>query len=73
MARISKEEQKRKHEIELVNARVKKYHENHNIKRFASLVDGELLVKLNNALCERGLNKRQFLEDAIDQFLKGRE
>lgn len=60
----------KKHEAELLSKRIKRYHENHNIRRFASLIDGELLDALNNKLKEKGINKRQFLEDAVERFLK---
>lgn len=71
MARISKEEQKAKHLSELNVARVKKYYENHPIRHFDVVLDIERYEKINTALKEQGITKKQFLEDAIDRFLKG--
>lgn len=66
---MNKEQKKRRIKKQLQYDR--NYHEKYNIKRFASLINGETLDALNEKLKERGMNKRQFLESAVDQFLKG--
>lgn len=70
MARLSKEEQKAKHLSELNVARVKRFREKNPIKHFDVVLSYERYDEINNALKERGITKTQFLENAIDQFLK---
>lgn len=65
------EEEKRKHKAELLEARIKRYHAKNNIKRFSSLIDGDILEELNKELQKKKMSKKQFLEQAIDRFLKG--
>lgn len=60
----------KKHRIKLQMQYDKRYHEKYNIKKFASNIDGELLDALNKKLKEKGINKRQFLEDAVERFLE---
>lgn len=71
MARLSKEEQKAKHLSELNVARVKRFREKNPIKHFDVVLSYERYGEINNALKEKGITKTQFLENAIDQFLKG--
>lgn len=71
MARLSKEEQKAKHLSELNVARRKRYVELHGMKQFKVELTGERFDEIDNALKEKGITKKQFLENAIDQFLKG--
>lgn len=70
MARLSKEEQKAKHLSELNVARRKRYVELHGMKQFKVELTGERFDEIDNALKERGITKKQFLENAIEQFLK---
>ncbi len=70
MARLSKEEQKAKHLSELNVARVKRFREKNPIKHFDVVLSYERYDEINNALKEKGITKTQFLENAIDQFLK---
>lgn len=73
MARLSKEEQKAKHLNDLNAIRVKRYRENHSgeYKTFKAEIDIEQYNKIDIELKEQGITKKQFLEDAIDKFLKG--
>lgn len=71
MARLSKEEQKAKHLSELNVARVRRFREKNPIKHFDVVLSYERYDQINNALKEHGITKTQFLENAIDQFLKG--
>lgn len=71
MSRITNAEQKLRHLTELNTARRKKYVELHGMKRFNAELTGERIEQLNKALAECGITKKQFLENAIDQFLKG--
>jgi hypothetical protein len=70
MARLSKEEQKAKHLSELNVARVKRFREKNPIKHFDVVLSYERYDEINNALKEKGITKTQFLENAIEQFLK---
>lgn len=65
------EEEKHKHKAELNRARVKKYLEKHPKKNFKVLLEPERFDELTEALEERNTTKKQFLEQAIDRFLKG--
>lgn len=71
MARLSKEEQKAKHLSELNVARVRRFREKNPIKHFDVVLSYERYDQINNALKEHGITKTQFIENAIDQFLKG--
>ena len=71
MARLSKEEQKAKHVLELQVARNKRYKEKHGLKQIKFEVTQDKYDLFDSKLAEKGLTKKQFLENAIDQFLKG--
>lgn len=73
MARLSKEEERARHLSELNVARVKRFREKNPIKHFDVVLSYERYNQINSALQEEGITKTQFLENAIDQFLKGRE
>ena len=74
MARISKEEQRAKHLNELNRTRLQRYRENHagEIKTLKAEISVELYDKVDAALKEQGITKKEFIENAIDQFLKAR-
>lgn len=74
MARLSKEEQKAKHLSELNRTRLQRYRENHEgeFKTLKAEISSELYNKIDKALAEQGITKKQFLENAIDQFLKAK-
>ncbi len=71
MARLSKEELKRKHLSELNVARVRRFREKNPIKHFDVVLNYESYEQINTALKNNGLTKTQFFQDAIDKFLKG--
>jgi len=70
MGRLTNEEAKRKHLSELNVARRKRYVELHGTKQFKVELSGERFEQIDKTLQERGITKKQFIEDAIDEFLK---
>lgn len=70
MSRITNEEAKKRHLSELNKARVKRYKESHPVKQFKADISVDKYNEIDAALKERGITKKQFLENAIDQFLK---
>lgn len=71
MGRLTNEEAKRKHLSELNVARVRRFREKNPIKHFDVVLSYERYEQIDSALKEHGITKTQFLENAIDQFLKG--
>lgn len=72
MARLSKEEQKAKHLSDLNKARLQRFYENHKLITFGAKLDEEKYREITEALKKRGITQKQFLENAIDQFLKAK-
>lgn len=73
MGRLSNEEAKKKHVRELTTARVKRFYENQNLKMFSARISEERYKEITDILKERGITQKQFIENAIDQFLKESE
>lgn len=67
------EEEKRKHKAELNRARVKRYRENHagEQTQIAVRLSTKKYALWLNKLNECGMTQKQFIEQAIDRFLKG--
>lgn len=72
MARLSKEEEKRRHAIELQVERNKRYKEKYGLKQIKFEVSQEKYNAFDQKLAEQGMTKKQFLENAIDQFLNSK-
>lgn len=72
MARLSKEEEKRRHTIELQVERNRRYREKYGLKQIKFEVPQEKYDAFDEKLAVLGMTKKQFLEDAIDRFLKER-
>ena len=73
MGRLTNEEAKRKHLSELNVARVKRFREKNPIKHFDVVLDPVRYEQISSALAEKGITKKQFVEDAIDRFLNKKE
>lgn len=66
------DEERRRHLSMLNSARRKRFVELHNIKQFKVEMPSERFEQINNALAERGVTKKQFMENAINAFLCGK-
>lgn len=72
MARLSKEEAKRRRNIEKQVIWNRNYKEKNNLKQIKFEVTQDKYDLFDSKLAEKGLTKKQFLENAIDQFLKAK-
>ena len=70
MARITDEEAKKRRLSDQNNNRVKKYYEIHRLITFGAKIDEEKYHEITTALKDSGITQKQFIEDAIDEFLK---
>lgn len=50
----------------------RRYREKHNLVLFAVRIEKNLYDQLCDKLSHDGLNKKEFMVDAIDKFLKGK-
>lgn len=55
---------------ERARERVKQYRERHQLKTFAVKLEQEKYERITSKLKERGITQKQFVESAIDKFLK---
>jgi len=67
---MNKEEKKQKHLRELNTARVRRFLNKHPMKHFDVLLKLERYNEIDTALKKAGITKKQFIENAIDDFLK---
>ena len=72
MARLSKEEAKRRRNIEKQVIWNRNYKEKNNLKQIKFEVTQDKYDLFDSKLAEKGLTKKQFLENAIDQFLNAK-
>lgn len=72
MGRPTSEEAKKRRIREQTNIRAKRFREKHigETKRFYVDLENERFDLINGKLKEQGITKKQFLEEAIDRFLK---
>ena len=63
-------EKKLEHIKELGRIRNKRFIENHKLVSFCVKLTGERYEQLTNALKDKGITQKQFVEDAIDRLLK---
>ena len=68
MARLSKEEAKRRRNIEKQVIWNRNYKEKNNLKQIKFEVTQDKYDLFDSKLAEKGLTKKQFLENAIDQY-----
>ena len=64
------EEFKKQRSRELVNERARRFREKHKLKYFNVALSPERASLLDDKLAEKGMTKKQFLENAIDKFLE---
>lgn len=72
MARLSKEEAKRRRNIEKQVIWNRNYKEKNGLKQIKFEVTQDKYDLFDSKLAEKGLTKKQFLENAIDQFLNAK-
>ena len=69
---MSKEisEEKKQHLNKLNNARVQRYYGAHKLITFGAKIEESKYREIKGKLKETGTTQRQFIEEAIDEFLK---
>ena len=72
MGRPTNEEAKKKHLSELNIARVNRYFETHEMQKFSATLTKERYDQIDKALRENGMTKKEFIENAIDQYLQAK-